>query len=82
VRKSARASISRIRSRKWLALLFVDSDRVLSSILFKGESLDNFEELRRRYRLKGETLLSKTIRAQMAHAIQPEAWGNLLRGRV
>jgi len=52
--------------QKWLALLFVDSDRVLSSILFKGESLDNFEELRRRYRLKGETLLSKTIRAQMA----------------
>ena len=51
---------------KWLALLFVDSDRALSSILFKGESLDNFEELRRRYRLKGETLLGKTIRAQMA----------------
>ena len=52
--------------QKWLALLFVDSDRVLSSILFKGESLDNFEELRRKYRLKGETLLGKTIRAQMA----------------
>ena len=31
---------------KWLALLFVDGDGVLSSILFKTESLDNFEEAR------------------------------------
>jgi hypothetical protein len=52
--------------QKWLAILFVDSERALSSILFKGESLDNFQELRRKYRLKGETLLGKTIRAQMA----------------
>lgn len=52
--------------QKWLALLFVDPDGVVSSILFKTESLDNFEELRRQYRLKGETLLGKTIRAQMA----------------
>lgn len=52
--------------QKWLALLFVDQDGVLSSILFKTESLDNFEELRRSYRIKGETLLGKTIRAQMA----------------
>lgn len=52
--------------QKWLALLFVDPDGVLSSILFKTESLDNFEEMRRQYRIKGETLLGKTIRAQMA----------------
>jgi hypothetical protein len=52
--------------QKWLALLFVDPDGVLSSILFKTESLDNFEELRRSYRIKGETLLGKTIRAQMS----------------
>ena len=52
--------------QKWLALLFVDPDGVLSSILFKTESLDNFEELRRSYRVKGESLLGKTIRAQMA----------------
>ena len=52
--------------QKWLALLFVDPDRVVSSILFKTESLDNFEEMRRSYRLKGESLLGKTIRAQMA----------------
>lgn len=52
--------------QKWLALLFVDPDRVVSSILFKTESLDNFEELRRSYRVKGESLLGKTIRAQMA----------------
>ena len=42
--------------QKWLALLFIDPDGVLSSILFKTESLDQFEELRRSYRLKGESL--------------------------
>jgi hypothetical protein len=52
--------------QKWLALLFVDPNGVLSSILFKTESLDNFEELRRQYRIKGETLLGKTIRASMS----------------
>ncbi|MFO7640527.1 MAG: hypothetical protein R6X17_04450 [Candidatus Competibacteraceae bacterium] len=50
----------------WLAVLFVDPDGVLASILFKTESLDNFEELRRQYCLKGETLLGKTIRAGMS----------------
>ena len=50
----------------WLAVVFVDPDGVLASILFKTESLDNFEELRRQYRLKGETLLGKTIRAAMS----------------
>lgn len=52
--------------QKWLALLFVDPEGVLSSILFKTESFDQFEELRRTYRLKGETLLGKTIRASMS----------------
>ena len=52
--------------QKWLALLFVDPDGVLSSILFKTESLDNFEELRRSHRVQGETLLGKIIRASMA----------------
>ncbi len=50
----------------WLAVVFVDPDGVLASILFKTESLDNFEELRRQYKLKGETLLGKTIRASMS----------------
>jgi hypothetical protein len=45
----------------WLAVVFVDPDGVLSSVLFKTESLDNFEEVRRQYRLKGETLLGKTV---------------------
>jgi hypothetical protein len=51
--------------QKWLAVLFIDPEGVLSSILFKTESLDQFEELRRSYRLKGESLLGKTIRAHM-----------------
>ena len=52
--------------QKWLGLLFIDAEGVLSSIMFKTESLDQFEELRRTYRLKGETLLGKTIRASMS----------------
>jgi len=51
--------------QKWLAVMFIDPEGVLSSILFKTESLDQFEELRRAYRLKGESLLGKTIRAHM-----------------
>ena len=51
--------------QKWLAILFVDPDRVLSSLLLKGESLDNFAELRRQHQLRDETLLGKTIRATM-----------------
>ena len=54
------------RLQAWLAVVFVDPDGVLASILFKTESLDNFEELRRQYRLKGETLLGKTLRATMS----------------
>ena len=54
------------RLQAWLAVLFVDPDGVLASVLFKTESLDNFEELRRQYRLKGETLLGQTIRATMS----------------
>jgi hypothetical protein len=52
--------------QKWLAVLFIDPEGVLSLILFKTESLDQFEELRRTYRLKGESLLGKTIRAHMS----------------
>ena len=54
------------RLQTWLAVLFVDPDGVLASVLFKTESLDNFEEVRRQYRLKGETLLGKTLRASMS----------------
>ena len=54
------------RRQTWLAVVFVDPDGVLASILFKTESLDNFEEVRRQYRLKGETLLGKTLRAAMS----------------
>ena len=54
------------RRQTWLAVVFVDPDGVLASILFKTESLDNFEEVRRQYRLKGETLLGKILRATMS----------------
>lgn len=51
--------------QKWMFVMFVDPDGVLSTILFKTESLDNFAELWRVNRLKGETLLGKTISARM-----------------
>lgn len=50
---------------RWLALLFVDIEGVLSTVLFKSESLDNFAECVRTFRLKGESLLGKTVRATM-----------------
>ena len=52
--------------QKWLAILFVDPDRVMSSILFKTESLENVSEIRREYFVKGESLLGKTVRAVMS----------------
>ena len=52
--------------QRWLAVLFVDPDGVMSSILFKTESMENFIELRRQYFVKGESLLGKTIRATMS----------------
>lgn len=52
--------------QKWLAILFVDPEGVLSTILFKTESMDQFWELHRQHRLKGETLLGKTIRGVMS----------------
>ncbi len=51
--------------QRWLGLVFVDSEGVLSTILFKTESMDNFAELRRVYRLKGQSLLGKTVTARM-----------------
>ncbi len=52
--------------QKWLALLFVDPDGILSNMLVKTESLDNFLELRRTYAVKDQSLLGKTIRATMS----------------
>ena len=51
---------------RWLALLFADQEGVVSTILFKTESLDNFAELQRTFRLKAESLLGKTVRATMS----------------
>lgn len=53
--------------QKWLAILFVDpADGIIGSLLFKQESFSNFEELRRSYYVKGQSLLGKTIRATMS----------------
>ena len=51
---------------RWLAILFADQEGVVSTILFKTESLDNFLEVQRAVRLKNETLLGKCLRATMS----------------
>jgi len=53
------------KPQRWLGIVFIDPDGVLSSILFKTESMDNFAELRRSYLLKGQSLLGKVITARM-----------------
>ena len=50
---------------RWLAILFVDIEGVVSTVLFKTESLDNFLQLQIATRLKNESLLGKTVRATM-----------------
>ena len=52
--------------QNWLSLLFIDPDGVFSEIKFKTESLANFEELYRQYRLRGLSLLGRKIRCSMA----------------
>lgn len=54
------------KPQRWLGLVFIDPDGVLSTILFKTESMDNFVELRRAYQLKGQSLLGKTLAARMS----------------
>ena len=51
---------------RWLAILFVDIEGVVSTVLFKTESLDNFLQLQIATRLKNESLIGKTVRATMS----------------
>ena len=52
--------------QKWLNVIFVDGNGVVSTILFKTESLDNFLELHRQTVAAGETLLGKCLQASMS----------------
>lgn len=54
------------KPQRWLGLVFIDPESVLSTVLFKTESMDNFAELRRTYQLKGQSLLGKVVRANMS----------------
>ena len=47
-------------------MIFVDADGIVSTVLFKTESLDNFLELHRQALADGESLLGKTIQASMS----------------
>lgn len=51
---------------EWLGILFVDPDGVLSTVLLKKESRENFLELLRTLKLKGKSALGTSIRASMA----------------
>lgn len=50
----------------WVGLLFVDNDGVLSSILFKTESRDNFLELITTVKVAGKSILGNSVRASMS----------------
>lgn len=51
--------------QKWLALLIVDEQSALGTMLLKGESLEAFFELKRSALFNNESLLSKRIQATM-----------------
>lgn len=50
----------------WLCLLFVDPEGVLSSVLLKKESLENFMELLRQLKRAGKSILGNLVRASMS----------------
>ncbi|HYQ90597.1 MAG TPA: hypothetical protein VES89_00610 [Candidatus Competibacteraceae bacterium] len=52
--------------QQWINLIFVDSEGIVSTILFKTESMDNFLELHRQAIAAGELLLGKAITARMS----------------
>jgi hypothetical protein len=52
--------------QKWLNVIFVDPDGIVSSILFKTESMDNFLEVHRQALAATDILLGKAITARMS----------------
>ena len=52
--------------QKWVNVIFVDSDGIVSSILFKTESMDNLLELHRQALAANDILLGKAITARMS----------------
>jgi hypothetical protein len=57
----------------WLQVIFVDPEGVVSTLLFKTESLDNFLELHRQALANGESLLGKTIQASMSKRVSRDS---------
>ena len=52
--------------QKWINVIFVDAEGIVSTILFKTESMDNFLELHRQAIAAGDLLLGKAIQARMS----------------
>lgn len=52
--------------QKWVELLFVDESGLISTILFKGESLRNFMETYRKAIVAGQTMNALQLLARMA----------------
>jgi hypothetical protein len=52
--------------QKWLNVIFVDPEGIVSSLLFKTESMDNFLELHRQALAANDILLGKAITARMS----------------
>lgn len=64
--KLTEAQLFSYRFQGWAEILFVDESGLVSSILIKGESLDNFLELYRSVTIDGKTLCELQITAKMA----------------
>ena len=52
--------------QKWTELLFVDKHGIVSTILFKGESLRNFIEIYRKAVVSGQMMNTLQLRAEMS----------------
>ena len=56
----------RYERQKWAELLFVDKHGIVSTILFKGESLRNFIEIYRKAVTSGQLMTALQLRAEMS----------------
>lgn len=54
------------KPQKWVEVLFVDEHGLVSSILFKGESMDNFLEIYRQVVLNKRSMIATQITARMS----------------
>ena len=55
----------------WLEIIFIDAQNIISHIMFKSESLDNFDELVLELFDKKVAIACGTVTAQMQPRVEP-----------